>query len=214
MYANRKGLNVKEIKVHVTHSKRHWEDCEIDSPNSRIDHFVRILEVEGDLDEQQLAKLLEIADKCPVHRTLDVISKLKHATPNSYMRMKATLFGLFCLFVICASAQDEQKAETNSYHHWVFQKTSFVGGLGAVYSNEFQSRGIKSARFYYNANKRFCFGPEFSYLRNSDNSLWDVDFVAHYIFETKWIEIYPLVGVNYSKGKEKEQPAESGWGGL
>ncbi len=71
MYANRKGLNVKEIKVHVTHSKRHCEDCEIDSPNSRIDHFERIIEVAGDLDEQQRAKLLEIADKCPVHRTLE-----------------------------------------------------------------------------------------------------------------------------------------------
>lgn len=70
MYANRKELNIKEIKVHVSHSKRHCEDCDITNSNSRIDHFERMVEVDGELDGAQLTKLLEIADKCPVHKTL------------------------------------------------------------------------------------------------------------------------------------------------
>ena len=71
MYANRKGVDVQEIKVHVNHSKRHCEDCETDSPNSRIDHFERLIEAKGNLTIEQQQRLLEIADKCPVHRTLD-----------------------------------------------------------------------------------------------------------------------------------------------
>lgn len=68
MYANRKKLNVERIKVHVNHSKRHSDDCE---KNDRIDHFERIVEVEGSLSPEQHQRLLEIADKCPVHRTLE-----------------------------------------------------------------------------------------------------------------------------------------------
>ena len=70
MYSNRKNLGVQEIKVHVNHSKRHCEDCETDSPDSRIDHFERLIEAKGSLTDEQRQRLLEIADKCPVHRTL------------------------------------------------------------------------------------------------------------------------------------------------
>ncbi len=70
MYANRKNLDIEEIKVHVNHSKRHCEDCESDDPNSRIDHFERLIEMKGNVRGEQLQRLLEIADKCPVHRTL------------------------------------------------------------------------------------------------------------------------------------------------
>lgn len=69
MYANRKDMDVQEIRVHVNHSKRHCEDCE--KEDARIDHFERIIEAEGDLDKQQLQRLVEIANKCPVHRTLE-----------------------------------------------------------------------------------------------------------------------------------------------
>lgn len=68
MYANRKKLTLERIKVHVNHSKRHSDDCE---KSDRIDHFERIVEIEGSLTSEQHQRLLEIADKCPVHRTLE-----------------------------------------------------------------------------------------------------------------------------------------------
>lgn len=78
MYADRKGWDLREVKVHVNHDKRHSEDCvDCEKASSKLDHFDRILEIDSDLDENQRNKLLEIANKCPVHRTLesDVIIK-------------------------------------------------------------------------------------------------------------------------------------------
>ena len=71
MYADRKGWDVDEINVYLNHEKVHASDCEEcpDSPH-KIDHIERLIEVVGDLDEKQRARLLEIADRCPVHRTL------------------------------------------------------------------------------------------------------------------------------------------------
>ncbi len=68
MYANRKNLNVQKIRVHINHSKQHSTDCE---KNEHIDHFERLVELEGDMTEEQRKRLLEIADKCPVHKTLE-----------------------------------------------------------------------------------------------------------------------------------------------
>ncbi len=72
LYAGRKGLSVDGLKVHVTHKKIHAKDC-VDCENSdtaRIDHFERTIEIAGALDVDAQSRLLEIADKCPVHRTL------------------------------------------------------------------------------------------------------------------------------------------------
>lgn len=72
MYANRKGLDLKEIKVHVNHTKRYSDDAaQSNEVGARIDHFERLVEVEGDLDESQRKRLIEIAEKCPVHKTLE-----------------------------------------------------------------------------------------------------------------------------------------------
>ena len=85
MYANFKSLPVDRISVEVDHAKVHAEDCaecELDSPTSggKIDRFERRIHIEGNIDEATRQKLLEIADKCPVHRTLEsdlaVVSKL------------------------------------------------------------------------------------------------------------------------------------------
>jgi len=82
MYANRKGWDLKEAKVHLNHNKDYVQDCEdCEKPTAKIDHFEREIELIGDLDEDQRNRLLEIADKCPVHKTLHskvkVISSLK-----------------------------------------------------------------------------------------------------------------------------------------
>ena len=71
MYATRKGLPLERVVVHLRHAKIHAEDCAAcETTAGKIDRIDRTIEVHGALDEAQRAKLLEIADKCPVHRTL------------------------------------------------------------------------------------------------------------------------------------------------
>ena len=68
----------------VRHNKTHAEDCEpCETQGGKIDSLEREVTLEGDLDAETRQRLLEIADKCPVHRTLDsevqVITTLKDA---------------------------------------------------------------------------------------------------------------------------------------
>jgi putative redox protein len=71
MYADRKGWPVESITVRLRHQKIHAEDCETcETKTGKIDYIERELDLSGPLDEQQRKRLLEIADKCPVHRTL------------------------------------------------------------------------------------------------------------------------------------------------
>lgn len=81
MYARRKKWDLREVVVHLEHEKDYAEDMQDSSnPQSRIDHFYRTLELEGDLDAEQRSRILEIANRCPVHRTLHgdvkVVTKL------------------------------------------------------------------------------------------------------------------------------------------
>ncbi len=72
MYANRKKWNLEKVIVHVDHGKDHAPDSDKASTFGRkIDVFKREIELFGNLDEEQKARLLEIADKCPVHKTLE-----------------------------------------------------------------------------------------------------------------------------------------------
>jgi putative redox protein len=68
MYANRKEWDVDQIKVFIDHKKESREDDE--GKTQKIDVFQRDISLEGDLDEKQRKRLVEIANKCPVHRTL------------------------------------------------------------------------------------------------------------------------------------------------
>jgi putative redox protein len=70
MYARRKGWPLDHVSVDVSHSKVHAQDAETGSSN-RIDEFNRAIRLTGDLDDAQRTRLMEIADKCPVHRTLE-----------------------------------------------------------------------------------------------------------------------------------------------
>lgn len=74
MYARRKKWPVKEVRVHLDHRKDYEKDMMAVSskgqPKQKLDHFDRVIEFEGDLSEEQIKRLLEIADRCPVHRTL------------------------------------------------------------------------------------------------------------------------------------------------
>jgi uncharacterized OsmC-like protein/pimeloyl-ACP methyl ester carboxylesterase len=71
LYADRKQIPLERVIVELKHGKVHAADCaECETREGTIDRIDRVLTVEGPLDEAQRAKLLEIADKCPVHRTL------------------------------------------------------------------------------------------------------------------------------------------------
>ena len=71
MYADHKGLPLTGVTVDVTYDKIHAEDCaDCETRDGKIDVFERKITLGGDLSGDQRAKLLEIADKCPVHRTL------------------------------------------------------------------------------------------------------------------------------------------------
>jgi putative redox protein len=71
MYADRKGYPLKKASIRLHHSKKHADDCfDCEKPNARLDHIEREITLEGDLSAEQITRLLEIADRCPVHRTL------------------------------------------------------------------------------------------------------------------------------------------------
>ena len=76
MYARRKRWPLEHVYVDVTHDKVHGQDVE-PAAAGKVDHFMRHIYLEGDLDTEQRQKLLEIADKCPVHRSLEASSVVK-----------------------------------------------------------------------------------------------------------------------------------------
>ncbi len=71
MYARRKKWPLDVVETHVDHSKSHALDCkDCDSSSAKIDTFNRKITITGDLDKSQLDRIIQIADKCPVHKTL------------------------------------------------------------------------------------------------------------------------------------------------
>jgi putative redox protein len=71
MYADRKEWPLDEVQVRLRHERIHAEDCDdCETKEGKVSRMWRFLRVEGDLDDDQRQRLLEIANKCPVHRTL------------------------------------------------------------------------------------------------------------------------------------------------
>ena len=71
LYADAKQLPLERVAVRLRHEKVHAQDCaDCETQDRRIDRIEREIEVTGDLNDAQRARLVEIADKCPVHRTL------------------------------------------------------------------------------------------------------------------------------------------------
>ncbi|QTD36738.1 alpha/beta fold hydrolase [Polaribacter batillariae] len=71
MYAERKNWDLQEVFVYITYSKKHSDDLNIDVEKpTRFDFLNKKLKFVGNLDDTQIARLKEIASKCPVHKTL------------------------------------------------------------------------------------------------------------------------------------------------
>jgi putative redox protein len=71
LYAEHKKLPLEQVTVRLSHAKIHAADCEsCETKDGKIDRIERAITLTGNLDDGQRARLLEIADKCPVHRTL------------------------------------------------------------------------------------------------------------------------------------------------
>ena len=71
MYARRKRWPLEAVTIKLRHSKIHAADCEAcETKDARIDQIERDIELTGVFSEDRSARLLEIANKCPVHRTL------------------------------------------------------------------------------------------------------------------------------------------------
>lgn len=75
MYARRKNWPLNQVRVDVTHDKMHAQDAK--GEFSRIDRFHREIHLDGDLTDEQRARILEIADRCPVHKTLETGAKIE-----------------------------------------------------------------------------------------------------------------------------------------
>lgn len=72
MYANRKKIPLEHVQVDVTHNKIHAQDCSsCEQTSGKVDRFVRSITLSGDLSPEQRGRLMEIADRCPVHLTLE-----------------------------------------------------------------------------------------------------------------------------------------------
>jgi putative redox protein len=71
LYADRKQLPLKRTQVRLRHSRIYAADCgDCETKEGMLDRIDRIISLEGELDAEARQRFLEIADKCPVHRTL------------------------------------------------------------------------------------------------------------------------------------------------
>ncbi len=78
LYARRKGWPLDGVTVRLSHSRMHAADCaDCETKEGKIDQIERELVLSGRLTDEQRAKLAEIADKCPVHRTLTPEIKIR-----------------------------------------------------------------------------------------------------------------------------------------
>lgn len=74
MYARRKKWDLRSVDVHLSHEKIHADDCDcelVGDDKGRLDKINRLIDPRGALDDEQVNRLLEIANRCPVHKTLE-----------------------------------------------------------------------------------------------------------------------------------------------
>lgn len=84
MYAARKKWKLDNVRVSLRHTRVHATDCaDCETRDGKVDHIDRMIRLDGDLDADQRQRLLEIADRCPVHRTLRSPTIIETTTDSS-----------------------------------------------------------------------------------------------------------------------------------
>jgi uncharacterized OsmC-like protein/predicted alpha/beta hydrolase family esterase len=84
LYADRKKWNLEEVIIHLSHSKTYTTDCKnCDDKGAKIDQIEKSISLIGNLDDSQKQRLLEIADKCPVHKSLSNTIRIKSELQNN-----------------------------------------------------------------------------------------------------------------------------------
>ena len=84
MYAERKGWDLRRVEVNLSHDRIHAQDCsDCETDNGMVTEIKSEIRMDGDLDEEQRKRLLEIAGRCPVHRTLSSEIKIRTSTVRS-----------------------------------------------------------------------------------------------------------------------------------
>ena len=72
MYANRKGFALRHAAATLKHDKIHAEDCaECETKDGKVDQIAVEIAIDGDLSEEDRRRIFDIAERCPVHRTLN-----------------------------------------------------------------------------------------------------------------------------------------------
>ncbi len=83
MYAEMKNLPLKRVRVRLSHHRIHARDCmDCDTKEGKVDEIIREITLEGELTDEQRQRLLEIANRCPVHRTLTSEIKVRSRLTN------------------------------------------------------------------------------------------------------------------------------------
>ena len=78
MYAERKKWALRKVHVRLSHNRIHAKDCEdCETKKGMLSEIQSVIRMEGDLDPDQRGRLLEIAARCPVHRTLSSEIKIR-----------------------------------------------------------------------------------------------------------------------------------------
>lgn len=119
------------------------------------------------------------------------------------------LIGLIITSLLAFHVSAQEHAESKGQKHkaepenFLLQERSYSIGIGLPRSTELKALGI-NARGYYNIGEQFCFGPELFYIDGGKTEVFDVDLIAHYIFNTPLVGIFPVVGGNYTLEWETE----------
>jgi putative redox protein len=78
LYARRKGWDVAEVSVHLTHDRVHAEDVDgVEGDGGKVEMVTRDISVRGRLTAEQTERLLQIANRCPVHKTMTYCPKIE-----------------------------------------------------------------------------------------------------------------------------------------
>lgn len=87
MYAERKGWPLERVSVQLTHDRIHAVDAENCETRCMIDRIDTVLDLDGPLTDEQRDRLAEIAERCPVHRTLvedkQIVTRLRALAPKN-----------------------------------------------------------------------------------------------------------------------------------